>query len=394
MKLTTVRRALVAGVALGAAGMLGATAEAKQPTPAPPAAPTAVPITSGAAYDRNPAVVQDGATTWLFFARSEEVPCDRLDGCNADNTDYDLYYQQSTDGGATWGAAVQLADNDAVPRVSFPDFRGRTVSAARSADGTLTVAWSPGGHSGTLALFQKAPSSSTWTTTYVSDTHFFNVDVAAQGNTVHVVAEMCCDRTAGVYHGTFSGGTLSPMTLVFPDMSIPKLIVDNAGVLRMTMVSGSDFSDYVASSANGSAWTAPTLAAPNATPGAGGNWDPNLVQTPDGRYHLHYAPGPFSGENQRIEVVTSTDFVTWSAPTAVTSPANYWDYWPEAIAINGTLRLFYTSEAATSSGGDIGTGHIWSLGTQVLPTNKDQCKNGGWAAFGFRNQGQCVSSVK
>ncbi|MDQ4134218.1 MAG: hypothetical protein M3179_13700 [Actinomycetota bacterium] len=28
-----------------------------------------------------------------------------------------------------------------------------------------------------------------------------------------------------------------------------------------------------------------------------------------------------------------------------------------------------------------------------MPTNKDQCKNGGYAAFGFRNQGQCVSFV-
>ena len=29
----------------------------------------------------------------------------------------------------------------------------------------------------------------------------------------------------------------------------------------------------------------------------------------------------------------------------------------------------------------------------VAPTSKDQCKNGGWRNFGFRNQGQCVSFV-
>ena len=28
-----------------------------------------------------------------------------------------------------------------------------------------------------------------------------------------------------------------------------------------------------------------------------------------------------------------------------------------------------------------------------LPTAKDQCKNGGWAQFGFKNQGDCVSFV-
>ena len=28
-----------------------------------------------------------------------------------------------------------------------------------------------------------------------------------------------------------------------------------------------------------------------------------------------------------------------------------------------------------------------------LPTAKEQCKDGGWATFGFRNQGQCVAFV-
>jgi hypothetical protein len=30
----------------------------------------------------------------------------------------------------------------------------------------------------------------------------------------------------------------------------------------------------------------------------------------------------------------------------------------------------------------------------ALPTNKDQCKHGGWAQFGFKNQGQCVAFVQ
>jgi YVTN family beta-propeller protein len=32
--------------------------------------------------------------------------------------------------------------------------------------------------------------------------------------------------------------------------------------------------------------------------------------------------------------------------------------------------------------------------TPILrPTSKDQCKNGGWKAFGFKNQGQCIQFV-
>ena len=31
----------------------------------------------------------------------------------------------------------------------------------------------------------------------------------------------------------------------------------------------------------------------------------------------------------------------------------------------------------------------------LIPTSKDQCKNGGWRAFPqFKNQGQCVSFVE
>ncbi len=28
------------------------------------------------------------------------------------------------------------------------------------------------------------------------------------------------------------------------------------------------------------------------------------------------------------------------------------------------------------------------------PTSKDQCKHGGYAAFGFKNQGQCIAFVQ
>jgi HD-GYP domain-containing protein (c-di-GMP phosphodiesterase class II) len=43
------------------------------------------------------------------------------------------------------------------------------------------------------------------------------------------------------------------------------------------------------------------------------------------------------------------------------------------------------------SGGGNGGG---SGGGGGLPTNKDQCKNGGWAQYGFPNQGQCVAFVE
>jgi hypothetical protein len=37
----------------------------------------------------------------------------------------------------------------------------------------------------------------------------------------------------------------------------------------------------------------------------------------------------------------------------------------------------------------------WALRLSALtvPTSKEQCKNGGWRRFGFKNQGQCLASV-
>jgi hypothetical protein len=40
------------------------------------------------------------------------------------------------------------------------------------------------------------------------------------------------------------------------------------------------------------------------------------------------------------------------------------------------------------------SGHLVITDAQPLPTSTDQCKNDGWAQFGFVNQGQCVAFVQ
>ena len=38
---------------------------------------------------------------------------------------------------------------------------------------------------------------------------------------------------------------------------------------------------------------------------------------------------------------------------------------------------------------------VQSLEVDCLPTDKDQCKNGGWRNYpGFKNQGQCIAFVQ
>src|SRR2546423_1409000 len=94
--------------------------------------------THTAFYDRNASVVQDGAVTYLFFARSQQ-PCDRLAGCNPDQQTYDLWYKASTNGGKDFGPDTLAAKN---PGILF----GRTIAAApRNGDGNLYVFWASGG---------------------------------------------------------------------------------------------------------------------------------------------------------------------------------------------------------------------------------------------------------
>ena len=92
---------------------------------------------------------------------------------------------------------------------------------------------------------------------------------------------------------------------------------------------------------------------------------------------------------------------------------------PPNTAFTGTLEFstgvtYGPAEFVTDAGGafEIGLGEespftatatvVWSGGTLVTsldvdcgqPATKDDCKDGGWRDFGFRNQGECIKAVK
>jgi len=58
----------------------------------------------------------------------------------------------------------------------------------------------------------------------------------------------------------------------------------------------------------------------------------------------------------------------------------------------GFSRTFDDPAILNSTGGD-GTDIGAYEHHPSFPTSKDQCKNGGWKAFGFKNQGQCIKFV-
>jgi hypothetical protein len=124
----------------------------------------------------------------------------------------------------------------------------------------------------------------------------------------------------------------------------------------------------VESSADGLTWPQPGELVVT-EPGVA-NWDPNLIQKPNGEYYLHFAPDRGDGR-QQIALTTSRDFLDWRQPHDPT-PAQkggtaYWDYWPEGFVRGNQVVLFYTSERGFVDNSsnphvkqDEGTGHIWS----------------------------------
>jgi hypothetical protein len=317
--------------------------------------------TDGPNYDRNPSVVQDGNVTDLFFARSQQ-PCNRLAGCDADNSDYDLYVKQSTNGGKDYGPAQLAATNvdGAGP------FRGRTIAATRAADGTVHVFWASGANS-IPGLFHIEETGSGWTAPQLvpgTNDGVFNVEALSRGGDIFLYTEECCSAP-GVHAYRFVGGAAVDHTLVSAGKNLPKGIVDSDnGSVRLTYTDAMAYPQvdvYVNTSADGLTFAAEQLVV--SEPGAS-HWDPALAQRHNGKYELYTAPDREQGAGrQQVANTQSNDFVRWSKPHDLTpgfkGGIEYWDYWPEPFVLGNKLTLYYTSERATNTQAT-GTGHIWT----------------------------------
>src|SRR5215210_4938665 len=131
----------------------------------------------------------------------------------------------------------------------------------------------------------------------------------------------------------------------------------------------------------------------------------------DRRVEINAQSGP-SGENPTGQVTCGTLFggpvtcmsVSGNVALLLTGSTSFG---PVAVRVtdNGTsdrLEAFPTSFAPgggcptpLASYADFPfTGDLVVVGAPPSPTSKDECKNGGWARFGFKNPGQCVAFLQ
>lgn len=319
------------------------------------------PVTTGPNYDRNPSVVEDGSRTYLFFARSQ-VPCNRLAGCDADNTDYDLYVKVSLNGGRTYGPDQLVAPNPGPSGL----FRGRTIAATRRSNGQMVVFWASGANANAPLYVLEETTQGVFTAPtpmpqFVPGVNgAFNIDAVAKGNAVHLYTEECC-AAPGVWAQLYvSPAAVTGRTLVSADKNLPKVIVDRSGRFRLTYADASDYPTveaYVNSSTDGLVFTQEVLAVREE---GVSHWDPNLLQE-GGLWYLFTAPDDLSGR-QQIAVAVSRNFTSWTRPVRITpgeqNGVRYWDYWPEPFGARD--QLYFTSERGVA-GGPPGTGHIWRI---------------------------------
>jgi hypothetical protein len=300
-------------------------------------------------------VVQDGPATDLFFVRSQD-PCNRLAGCDADNSDYDLYLKQSPNGGKDYGPEQSVATNPDGPGIH----RGRTIAATRAPDGTVYVFWASGANSTQLYYVKESGTGFTAPQPVAGTSpQVMNVEAVTRGSQVLIYTE----EADGIHAYSFDGATASGGSLIAADRNVPKAIVDrNNGSVRLTYVRASTYPQvdvYVQTSADG--LTPGPEQKVISEPGAS-TWDPALAQRPNGRFELYAAPDRGDGK-QQIAETDSNDFVRWSKPHDLTPAFKggtaYWDYWPEPFVLENKVTLYYTSERATDTQ-PTGTGHVWT----------------------------------
>ena len=139
-----------------------------------------------------------------------------------------------------------------------------------------------------------------------------------------------------------------------------------------------------------------------------------IAVTPDGKSTYVYnsgvgGGGPTGGTVSQYDIDPITGVLSPKTPAAVAAAPGSTDS-ELAIAPDGTSLYVVNDSVVSQYDIDPSTGKLTpktpatvptgggSTGIAIaslpsLPTSKDQCKNGGWQQFDFRNQGQCIVFV-
>ncbi len=326
-------------------------------------------ITDNSAFDRNPSVIYNGSSYWLFYVKGDDVSTGGIrDGSyNPDADTYTIYYKTAANIGDLASATETKLTLSETSRPA--GFSQRVVSAA-SFGGNLYCFASSGQDGANRGLYYYVYDGSTWSgpvelinSATAAGGH---VNVAGDGNRIYIVWESS-DGSSDCY--TWDGTTLSSKVDI-SDGNMPKVTVllSKLGVLFVASIE-----DGTGDVEIHSAVTSPLpLFNPHSTAISGsGLYDPCLFN--DGT-NLYLVTAPYVATDRQylVQAVFDGSSSTWSPARSISyggyGGAEWWEFWPCGIYADGGAHLFFSTE--TDNGPTFGDCEIaylpidWDLTTE------------------------------
>ena len=134
---------------------------------------------------------------------------------------------------------------------------------------------------------------------------------------------------------------------------------------------------------------------------AAGGQPVNIAVTPDGK--SAYVPNPATDNISQYDIDPVTGTLSPKVPRTVAAGNS-----PSGIGVTPDGKSVYITQSGGIAQYDVGAGGRLSpkspasvtgnfggaVAVTPVPTSKAQCRHGDWRRFGFKNQGQCIRSVK
>ncbi len=340
---------------------------------------TQLQLTTGDEYKRNPSIVKDGTTWYLFYAQDNDTnqngkTCNAVTP-NCDKDEYEIFVIKSTDDGKTWGTAVKVS-------TQVTSFNQRDVSAVF--DGTDLYAFVSSGSSvQDIYYYKSTDGGATWTAGsavsigVIKSGHF---DAVYRNGYFWILYGTASNLKA--FYST-DASTWTTVTVPMMDMigsPVLKAMVDGSS-LTVVWAKGTDGVYYTTSltPATANSWSSPVKIADSDV----FDYDPVLYKDLSDKYWLFWAPEVMSGSDaQWINYKTADSIDGLADATSISykftkadSSNVWWDYWPEVTEdANGKIVVFYTSESSGDSTTATGVnGNIWEANfgnvERTIPAN-------------------------
>ena len=304
-------------------------------------------ITKNVKYERNPSIYEDtNGILYLWYVRANTL--DVRTGGDVDSEMYKVYYQTSSDGGATWETPVLL------PETLPVTFSPRELSFMQDDLGLYHLFISNGcnGSPSDDRLMHHFTTSDliTWTnenpiviTGWTSNPAQIGHAQVIFANSQFYMAFQQRSNSSVYFAKSADGNTWTYVTLFTGTYLIPKICF-KAGVpnkLFIVSTKGSAINLGV-SIDDGATWNTSDVIT------HASSWDPMIMTYPNGNLLIVFAPGIGSDGQQLKSSVSTDDGVTWSDLTTLTDGKKgtyeWWDYWPFAYNNGNETYVYYSSE--------------------------------------------------